>query len=62
MGSFVFKWEHPAEEVFVTGTFDDWSKSEKLIKKGDLFEKDVQLANANEKIYYKVCAFSKLVE
>jgi len=53
MGSFVFKWEHPAEEVFVTGTFDDWSKSEKLIKKGDIFEKDVQLAKADEKIYYK---------
>ncbi|KAM0129623.1 hypothetical protein ACHAQE_009507 [Botrytis cinerea] len=53
MGSFVFKWEHPAEEVFVTGTFDNWSKSEKLVKKGDVFSKDVQLANAGEKIYYK---------
>ncbi|KAF7894920.1 hypothetical protein EAF00_006734 [Botryotinia globosa] len=53
MGSFVFKWEHPAEEVFVTGTFDNWSKSEKLVKNGDVFSKDVQLANAGEKIYYK---------
>ncbi|APA12422.1 hypothetical protein sscle_09g071920 [Sclerotinia sclerotiorum 1980 UF-70] len=53
MGSFVFKWEHPAEEVFVTGTFDNWSKSEKLVKTGDVFQKDVQLANAGEKIYYK---------
>ncbi|KAF7946675.1 hypothetical protein EAE96_009665 [Botrytis aclada] len=53
MGSFVFKWEHPAEEVFVTGTFDNWSKSEKLVKTGDVFSKDVQLANAGEKIYYK---------
>ncbi|TGO85750.1 hypothetical protein BPOR_0367g00020 [Botrytis porri] len=53
MGSFVFKWEHPAEEVYVTGTFDNWSKSEKLVKTGDVFSKDVQLANAGEKIYYK---------
>ncbi|ESZ97563.1 carbohydrate-Binding Module family 48 protein [Sclerotinia borealis F-4128] len=53
MGSFIFKWEHPAEEVFVTGTFDNWSKSEKLVKTGQVFKKDVQLANAREKIYYK---------
>ncbi|KAI0601514.1 hypothetical protein F4775DRAFT_589293 [Biscogniauxia sp. FL1348] len=53
MGSFVFRWAHPATDVFVTGTFDDWSKSEKLKKVGDHFEKNVQLANASEKIYYK---------
>jgi len=53
MGSFVFKWEHPADEVYVTGTFDDWAKSEKLIKAGDVFEKDVTLPSAAEKIYYK---------
>ncbi|TVY82719.1 hypothetical protein LSUE1_G003189 [Lachnellula suecica] len=53
MGSFVFKWTHPASEVYVTGTFDDWSKSEKLIKTGDVFEKDVTLSSAAEKIYYK---------
>ncbi|KAL3424356.1 hypothetical protein PVAG01_03637 [Phlyctema vagabunda] len=53
MGSFVFKWEHPAQEVFVTGTFDDWSKSEQLVKTGDVFEKDVTLSSAEEKIYYK---------
>lgn len=53
MGSFVFKWDHPASEVYVTGTFDDWSKSEKLIKNGDSFEKDVTLPSAAEKIYYK---------
>jgi hypothetical protein len=38
----------------VTGTFDDWSKSEKLEKKGDTFIKDVILKSADEKIYYKV--------
>ncbi|PBP16049.1 hypothetical protein BUE80_DR013234 [Diplocarpon rosae] len=53
MGSFVFKWDHPADEVYVTGTFDDWSKSEKLVKSGDSFSKDVTLPSATEKIYYK---------
>ncbi|KAG9242541.1 carbohydrate-binding module family 48 protein [Calycina marina] len=53
MGSFVFKWDHPAEEVFVTGTFDGWQKSEKLEKTGSVFSKDVQLKNAEDKIYYK---------
>lgn len=38
----------------MTGTFDEWSKSEKLIKTGDVFEKNVTLFSANEKIYYKV--------
>lgn len=46
--------EHPeASEVFVTGTFDDWGKTEKLDRKGDFFEKDVQLPN-KDKILYKV--------
>ncbi|KAI9730650.1 MAG: hypothetical protein M1818_008132 [Claussenomyces sp. TS43310] len=53
MGTFVFKWEHPASEVYVTGTFDNWSQSEKLEKIGDIFEKDVTLSDASEKIYYK---------
>lgn len=47
--------EHPdAEEVFVTGTFDNWTKSVKLEKKGDIFEKKVDLKDASKKIYYKV--------
>jgi hypothetical protein len=46
--------EHPASEVYVTGTFDDWSKSEKLVKVGDSFLKDVTLPSASEKYYYKV--------
>jgi hypothetical protein len=54
MGSFVFKWEHAASEVYVTGTFDNWSKSEKLIQTGDVFEKNVTLPSAAETIYYKV--------
>ncbi|KAI9813316.1 MAG: hypothetical protein M1827_004258 [Pycnora praestabilis] len=53
MGSFTFKWAHPASEVYVTGTFDDWAKSVKLEKKGDVFEKLVELPEAEDKIYYK---------
>ncbi|KFY33620.1 hypothetical protein V495_08284, partial [Pseudogymnoascus sp. VKM F-4514 (FW-929)] len=53
MGTFVFKWEHPASEVIVTGTFDNWAQTEKLHKKGDIFEKEVTLPSAADKIYYK---------
>ncbi|ELR09671.1 hypothetical protein VC83_06219 [Pseudogymnoascus destructans] len=53
MGTFVFEWEHPASEVIVTGTFDNWAQTEKLHKKGDIFEKEVTLPSAAEKIYYK---------
>ncbi|KAJ9643574.1 Cruciform DNA binding protein [Coniosporium tulheliwenetii] len=53
MGSYTFRWEHPANEVFVTGTFDDWSKSVRLNKKDNYFEKTVDLPQTNEKIYYK---------
>lgn len=45
---------HPnAKEVYVTGTFDDWGKTEKLNKVGETFEKDVELKSADEKILYK---------
>ncbi|KAM0245478.1 hypothetical protein ACHAQJ_010560 [Trichoderma viride] len=53
MGSYTFKWEHPAEEVFVTGTFDNWTKSEQLAKEGDVFQKTVNLKDASKKIYFK---------
>jgi hypothetical protein len=62
MGSFVFKWEHAASEVYVTGTFDDWSKSEKLIQTGNVFEKNVTLPSAAEKIYYKVRKVKRRVQ
>lgn len=38
----------------MTGTFDNWSKSEKMEKVGDGFEKSVDLPDTSEKIYYKV--------
>ncbi|KAG8624975.1 hypothetical protein KVT40_006726 [Elsinoe batatas] len=53
MGSYNFKWPHDGSEVYVTGTFDDWSKSQKLEKTSKGFEKDVTLKNVDEKIYYK---------
>jgi Glycogen recognition site of AMP-activated protein kinase len=48
--------EHPANDVFVTGTFDDWNKTVKLDKEGDVFSKNVDLPKA-EKILYKVRYF-----
>ncbi|KZL65014.1 hypothetical protein CI238_04654 [Colletotrichum incanum] len=53
MGTYKFTWAHPAEEVYVTGTFDNWTKSEKLDKVGNSFEKTVVLPDASQKIYYK---------
>ena len=38
----------------MTGTFDDWAKSVKLEKKGEGFEKLVDLPQSEEKILYKV--------
>ncbi|KAF3903212.1 hypothetical protein ABW20_dc0102503 [Dactylellina cionopaga] len=31
-GTYTFRWTAPAHEVFVTGAFDDWTKSIKLAK------------------------------
>ncbi|KAE8138090.1 hypothetical protein BDV38DRAFT_282389 [Aspergillus pseudotamarii] len=52
MGSYTFRWPHHANEVFVTGTFDDWGKTVRLDRKGDVFEKEVPLP-ATEKLHYK---------
>lgn len=53
MGTYTFKWPHAGEQVYVTGTFDDWTKSIKLDKVGDVFEKEVTFPDKGEKIYYK---------
>ncbi|KAH0536740.1 hypothetical protein FGG08_006412 [Glutinoglossum americanum] len=53
MGSYTFKWEGPtANEVIVTGTFDDWKKTVRLEKKGDIFEKCVELP-PDQRVLYK---------
>jgi hypothetical protein len=45
---------HKAEEAYVTGTFDNWSKTNKLIKGEDgSLEKDIELP-LHEKVSYKV--------
>lgn len=40
--------------MHVTGTFDNWTKSVRLEKVGDVFEKEVELPPLSEKVYYKV--------
>lgn len=50
----------PATKVVVTGSFDDWSKSESLDKVDDGFEKTVHIDNDSEKVYYKVSGFPLL--
>ncbi|KAJ5584552.1 uncharacterized protein N7459_004352 [Penicillium hispanicum] len=40
MGTFTFQWPYNASEVFVTGTFDDWGKTVKLDRVGDVFTKE----------------------
>ncbi|KAJ6005028.1 hypothetical protein N7540_012827 [Penicillium herquei] len=52
MGSYTFQWPYTASEVFVTGTFDDWGKTVKLDRVGDIFAKEVSLP-IKEKIQYK---------
>ncbi|KAK7569651.1 hypothetical protein IWX47DRAFT_842278 [Phyllosticta citricarpa] len=54
MGSYTFRWEHPATTVYVTGTFDDWAKSVELDKQPDgTFEKTVDMPGNDEKVQYK---------
>lgn len=45
---------HPAQEVYVTGDFDNWSKSIKLDKNGDSFHKTVTIPGEESRIHYKV--------
>ncbi|QIX00536.1 hypothetical protein AMS68_006053 [Peltaster fructicola] len=54
--SFNFTWAHPAKEVFVTGSFDGWTKSVQLEKHGEIFQKEVPLPHVVDKIYYKFVA------
>ncbi|KAJ5093969.1 hypothetical protein N7456_009830 [Penicillium angulare] len=52
MGTYTFQWPYTANEVFVTGNFDDWGKTVKLDRVGDIFAKEVSLP-IREKIQYK---------
>jgi serine/threonine protein kinase len=42
-GWYTFTWEHPASEIFVTGSFDNWTKSVKLTMEDGIFKKEVML-------------------
>ncbi|AEO59235.1 carbohydrate-binding module family 48 protein [Thermothelomyces thermophilus ATCC 42464] len=53
MRSYTFKWPHDAEEVYVTGTFDDWTKSERLERVGQVFQKTVTFPDSVDKVLYK---------
>ena len=53
MGTHVFRWESPANEVYVTGTFDNWSKSVNLAKDSGIFSQQVHVPSAAEDIFYK---------
>ncbi|KAF2399551.1 hypothetical protein EJ06DRAFT_557351 [Trichodelitschia bisporula] len=63
MGSYTFKWEHPeAKEVFVTGSFDDWTKSVTLERNHDgVFEKKVDFPLEEKKITYKFVVDGKWI-
>jgi len=41
----------------VTGTFDNWGKTEKLAKSDGVFSKIVTIPKTEEKVYYKVRRF-----
>ena len=43
--------------MFVTGTFDDWGKTVKLDRVGDIFVKEVTISPV-QKIHYKVWAYN----
>lgn len=51
MGSYTFTWAHPADEVYVTGDFDNWGKTIKLEKEDGVFKKTVDLPEG--KHHYK---------
>ncbi|KAL1961244.1 hypothetical protein VTO42DRAFT_3190 [Malbranchea cinnamomea] len=52
MGYFTFRWPHPAQQVYVTGTFDNWAQTVKLDRTDHGFSKEVELPD-DKKIHYK---------
>ena len=53
LADYLLSREDPASEVFVTGTFDQWSKSVKLQKEGAVFQKSLDLPSTDQSYYYK---------
>jgi hypothetical protein len=54
MGKYTFTWEHSANDVFVTGTFDDWRKTVKLEKEDGIFKKTVELPKTHTQYKFVV--------
>ncbi|KAF2832367.1 hypothetical protein CC86DRAFT_366183 [Ophiobolus disseminans] len=54
MGKYTFSWEHAANEVLVTGTFDDWQKTVTLEKKDGVFTKSVELPKVHTQYKFVV--------
>ncbi|KAH5201300.1 hypothetical protein HBI18_143550 [Parastagonospora nodorum] len=54
MGKYTFSWEHAANEVLVTGTFDDWQKTVTLEKVDGVFKKTVELPKVHTQYKFVV--------
>lgn len=54
MGKYTFTWEHEAQTVFVTGTFDDWRKTVELELKDGVFQKSVELPKTHTQYKFVV--------
>ncbi|OAG11685.1 uncharacterized protein CC84DRAFT_1107380 [Paraphaeosphaeria sporulosa] len=54
MGKYTFTWEHDAQNVYVTGTFDDWQKTVQLHKEDGIFKKTVELPQAKHQYKFVV--------
>ncbi|KAF3918807.1 hypothetical protein AA313_de0210138 [Arthrobotrys entomopaga] len=52
-GTYTFKWSQPGDEVFVTGSFDNWKQTEKLEKVADGTHMATVTLDLAEKITYK---------
>ncbi|KAK6526387.1 hypothetical protein TWF694_004984 [Orbilia ellipsospora] len=52
-GTYTFKWSQPAQEVFVTGSFDNWTKSQKLEELADKTHSATVSLPLGDKITYK---------
>ncbi|EUC36248.1 carbohydrate-binding module family 48 protein [Bipolaris zeicola 26-R-13] len=54
MGKYTFTWEHAANDVYVTGTFDDWRKTVKLELEDGVFKKTVELPKVHTQYKFVV--------
>ena len=47
--------EHDAEDVYVTGTFDNWKKTVQLEKEDGIFKKTVELPKTKTQYKVRLC-------